>query len=120
MFNLPKRNTQDKEQYAKEMEKKREAFISQAPLKETPPATNQTVNTTESKTEFADFKIKKPTKPKGRTKPKMNPEKTLKNKIDTYVSDDVLKRFNELCQKEQRTQAAMLRIILMDYMESNN
>lgn len=120
MFTLPKRNTQNTEQYAKEMERKREAFINQAPLKEAQPAESASVPTvTTSKPEFQDFKIKRTPSTEKAQRTKRDPKKTFKNKVDTYITDDMLSQFNALCQKESRTQAAMLRIILSQYLESS-
>lgn len=127
MINLPRKKDSDLLKRDEDLQKKREAFISKAPLKEgikeapqPAPIMDAAISPQEETPAFQNFKISKE-KPKGKKvkqrRKKKAPE-TLKNiQLTTYVPKAQYEKLKEICEAEEFTEAALLRKIIRDYLE---
>ena len=77
----------------------------ETPTKNKPNKNNQTKNTKTKKTTISLNR-------------KKDPKELKVCKIDTYLPESTYNEFIQLCHTEQRSQAAMLRIIIQEYIEN--
>ena len=127
MINLPRKKDTDLLKRDEDLQKKREAFISKAPLKEgikeepqPAPIMHAAISPQEETPAFQNFKISKE-KPKGKKvkqrRKKKAPE-TLKNiQLTTYVPKAQYEKLKGICEAEELTEAGLLRKIIRDYLD---
>ena len=130
MINLPRKQDKDLLKRDEDLQKRREAFISNAPLKEgikeAPPPTPimpAAISPQEETPAFQNFKISKekpkenPKEKKVKQKRKKKAPETLKNiQLTTYVPQAQYEKLKGICEEEELTEAALLRKIIKDYL----
>lgn len=126
MINLPRKKDTDILKRDEDLQKRREAFISNAPLKEgikeaTQPAPimHAAISPQEETPAFQDFKIskEKPKEKKVKQRRKKKAPETLKNiQLTTYVPKAQYEKLKGICEEEELTEAALLRKIIKDYL----
>lgn len=126
MINLPRKKDSDLLKRDEDLQKKREAFISKAPLKEgikeapqPAPIMNAAISPQEETPAFQNFKIskEKPKEKKIKQKRKKKSPETLKNiQLTTYVPKAQYEKLKGICEEEELTEAALLRKIIKDYL----
>ena len=107
MINLPRKKDEDVLKREEELKEKREAFISQAPLKEG-------TSLEERKTAFQDFKIPKEKK-KAPFKPRKKPEAMQSKKIATYLTREMYEDLKAEAEDLGMTEASLFRMILKEH-----
>lgn len=127
MINLPRKKDSDLLKRDEDLQKKREAFISKAPLKEgikeapqPAPIMDAAISPQEETPAFQNFKIskEKPKEKKVKQRRKKKAPETLKNiQLTTYVPKAQYEKLKEICEAEEFTEAALLRKIIRDYLE---
>lgn len=107
MINLPRKKDEDVLKREEELKEKREAFISQAPLKEG-------TLLEERKPAFQDFKIPKEKK-KAQFKPRKKPEAMQSKKIATYLTREMYEDLKAEAEDLGMTEASLFRMILKEH-----
>lgn len=107
MINLPRKKDEDVLKREEELKEKREAFISQAPLKEG-------TSLEERKSAFQDFKITKEKK-KAPFKPRKKPEAMQSKKIATYLTREMYEDLKAEAEDLGMTEASLFRMILKEH-----
>lgn len=107
MINLPRKKDEDVLKREEELKEKREAFISQAPLKEG-------TSLEKGKPAFQDFKITKEKK-KAQFKPRKKPEAMQSKKIATYLTREMYKDLKAEAEDLGMTEASLFRMILKEH-----
>lgn len=108
MINLPRKKDEDVLKREEELKEKREAFISQAPLKE------GTSLEEGKKPAFQDFKITKEKK-KAQFKPRKKPEAMQSKKIATYLTREMYEDLKAEAEDLGMTEASLFRMILKEH-----
>lgn len=126
MINLPRKKDTDILKRDEDLQKRREAFISNAPLKEgikeapqPTPIIHAAISPQEETPAFQDFKIskEKPKEKKVKQRRKKKAPETLKNiQLTTYVPKAQYEKLKGICEEEELTEAALLRKIIKDYL----
>lgn len=126
MINLPRKKDTDILKRDEDLQKRREAFISNAPLKEgikeapqPAPIMHAAISPQEETPAFQDFKIskEKPKEKKVKQRRKKKAPETLKNiQLTTYVPKAQYEKLKGICEEEELTEAALLRKIIKDYL----
>lgn len=126
MINLPRKQDKDLLKRDEDLQKRREAFISNAPLKEgikeapqPAPIMPAAISPQEETPAFQNFKIskEKPKEKKVKQRRKKKAPETLKNiQLTTYVPKAQYEKLKEICEEEELTEAALLRKIIKDYL----
>lgn len=126
MINLPRKKDTDILKRDEDLQKRREAFISNAPLKEgikeapqPAPIMHAVISPQEETPAFQDFKIskEKPKEKKVKQRRKKKAPETLKNiQLTTYVPKAQYEKLKGICEEEELTEAALLRKIIKDYL----
>lgn len=126
MINLPRKKDSDLLKRDEDLQKRREAFISNAPLKEgikeapqPAPIMHAAISPQEETPAFQDFKIskEKPKEKKVKQRRKKKAPETLKNiQLTTYVPKAQYEKLKGICEEEELTEAALLRKIIKDYL----
>ena len=126
MINLPRKKDTDILKRDEDLQKRREAFISNAPLKEgikeapqPVPIMPAAISPQEETPAFQDFKIskEKPKEKKVKQRRKKKAPETLKNiQLTTYVPQAQYEKLKGICEEEELTEAALLRKIIKDYL----
>lgn len=126
MINLPRKKDTDILKRDEDLQKRREAFISNAPLKEgikeapqPAPIMHAAISPQEETPAFQDFKIskEKPKEKKVKQRRKKKAPETLKNiQLTTYVPQAQYEKLKGICEEEELTEAALLRKIIKDYL----
>lgn len=126
MINLPRKKDTDILKRDEDLQKRREAFISNAPLKEgikeapqPAPIIHAAISPQEETPAFQDFKIskEKPKEKKVKQRRKKKAPETLKNiQLTTYVPKTQYEKLKGICEEEELTEAALLRKIIKDYL----
>lgn len=126
MINLPKKKDTDILKRDEDLQKRREAFISNAPLKEgikeapqPAPIMPAAISPQEETPAFQNFKIskEKPKEKKVKQRRKKKAPETLKNiQLTTYVPQAQYEKLKGICEEEELTEAALLRKIIKDYL----
>lgn len=126
MINLPRKKDSDLLKRDEDLQKKREAFISKAPLKEgikeapqPAPIMNAAISPQEETPAFQNFKIskEKPKEKKVKQRRKKKAPETLKNiQLTTYVPKAQYEKLKGICEAEELTEAGLLRKIIKDYL----
>lgn len=126
MINLPRKKDSDLLKRDEDLQKRREAFISKAPLKEgikeapqPAPIMDTAISPQEETPAFQNFKIskEKPKEKKVKQRRKKKAPETLKNiQLTTYVPKAQYEKLKEICEAEEFTEAALLRKIIKDYL----
>lgn len=127
MINLPRKKDSDLLKRDEDLQKRREAFISKAPLKEgikeapqPAPIIPAAISPQEAPPAFQDFKIskEKPKEKKVKQKRKKKAPETLKNiQLTTYVPKAQYEKLKGICEAEELTEAGLLRKIIRDYLD---
>lgn len=107
MINLPRKKDEDVLKREEKLKEKREAFISQAPLKEG-------TSLEERKPAFQDFKITKEKK-KAPFKPRKKPEAMQSKKIATYLTREMYEDLKAEAEDLGMTEASLFRMILKEH-----
>lgn len=107
MINLPRKKDEDVLKREEELKEKREAFISQAPLKEG-------TSLEEGKPAFQNFKIPKEKK-KAPFKPRKKPEAMQSKKIATYLTREMYEDLKAEAEDLGMTEASLFRMILKEH-----
>lgn len=126
MINLPRKKDSDLLKRDEDLQKRREAFISKAPLKEgikeapqPAPIMDAAISPQEETPAFQNFKIskEKPKEKKVKQRRKKKAPETLKNiQLTTYVPKAQYEKLKEICEEEELTEAGLLRKIIKDYL----
>ena len=130
MINLPRKKDTDILKRDEDLQKRREAFISNAPLKEgikeapqPAPIMPAAISPQEETPAFQNFKIskekpkEKPKEKKVKQRRKKKAPETLKNiQLTTYVPQAQYEKLKGICEEEELTEAALLRKIIKDYL----
>lgn len=126
MINLPRKQDKDLLKRDEDLQKRREAFISNAPLKEgikeapqPAPIMPAAISPQEETPAFQNFKIskEKPKEKKIKQRRKKKAPETLKNiQLTTYVPQAQYEKLKGICEEEELTEAALLRKIIKDYL----
>lgn len=130
MINLPRKQDKDLLKRDEDLQKRREAFISNAPLKEgikeapqPAPIMPAAISPQEETPAFQNFKIskekpkEKPKEKKVKQRRKKKAPETLKNiQLTTYVPQAQYEKLKGICEEEELTEAALLRKIIKDYL----
>lgn len=130
MINLPRKQDKDLLKRDEDLQKRREAFISNAPLKEgikeapqPAPIMPAAISPQEETPAFQNFKISKekpkenPKEKKVKQRRKKKAPETLKNiQLTTYVPQAQYEKLKGICEEEELTEAALLRKIIKDYL----
>lgn len=130
MINLPRKQNKDLLKRDEDLQKRREAFISNAPLKEgikeapqPAPIMPAAISPQEETPAFQNFKISKekpkenPKEKKVKQRRKKKAPETLKNiQLTTYVPQAQYEKLKGICEEEELTEAALLRKIIKDYL----
>lgn len=126
MINLPRKKDSDLLKRDEDLQKKREAFISKAPLKEgikeaprPAPIIDAAISPQEETPAFQNFKIskEKPKEKKIKQRRKKKAPETLKNiQLTTYVPKAQYEKLKGICEAEELTEAGLLRKIIKDYL----
>lgn len=127
MINLPRKKDTDLLKRDEDLQKKREAFISKAPLKEgikeepqPAPIMHAAISPQEETPAFQNFKIskEKPKEKKAKQRRKKKAPETLKNiQLTTYVPKAQYEKLKGICEAEELTEAGLLRKIIRDYLD---
>ena len=107
MINLPRKKDEDVLKREEELKEKREAFISQAQLKEG-------TSLKERKPAFQDFKIPKEKKT-AQFKPRKKPEAMQSKKIATYLTREMYEDLKAEAEDLGMTEASLFRMILKEH-----
>lgn len=128
MINLPRKKDSDLLKRDEDLQKKREAFISKAPLKEgikeapqPAPIMNAAISPQEETPAFQNFKIskEKPKEKKVKQRRKKKAPETLKNiQLTTYVPKAQYEKLKGICEEEELTEAGLLRKIIKEYLNN--
>lgn len=130
MINLPRKKDSDLLKRDEDLQKRREAFISKAPLKEgikeapqPAPIMDAAISPQEETPAFQNFKIskekpkEKPKEKKVKQRRKKKAPETLKNiQLTTYVPKAQYEKLKGICEAEELTEAGLLRKIIKDYL----
>lgn len=127
MINLPRKKDTDLLKRDEDLQKKREAFISKAPLKEgikeepqPAPIMHAAISPQEETPALQNFKIskEKPKEKKVKQRRKKKAPETLKNiQLTTYVPKAQYEKLKGICEAEELTEAGLLRKIIRDYLD---
>lgn len=127
MINLPRKKDTDLLKRDEDLQRKREAFISKAPLKEgikeepqPTPIMHAAISPQEETPAFQNFKIskEKPKEKKVKQRRKKKAPETLKNiQLTTYVPKAQYEKLKGICEAEELTEAGLLRKIIRDYLD---
>lgn len=128
MINLPRKKDSDLLKRDEDLQKKREAFISKAPLKEgikeapqPAPIMHAAISPQEEPPAFQNFKVskEKPKEKKVKQRRKKKAPETLKNiQLTTYVPQAQYEKLKEICEAEELTEAGLLRKIIKEYLNN--
>lgn len=128
MINLPRKKDTDLLKRDEDLQKKREAFISKAPLKEgikeepqPAPIMHAAISPQEETPAFQNFKIskEKPKEKKVKQRRKKKAPEALKNiQLTTYVPQAQYEKLKEICEAEELTEAGLLRKIIKEYLNN--
>ena len=128
MINLPRKKDTDLLKRDEDLQKKREAFISKAPLKEgikeepqPAPIMHAAISPQEETPAFQNFKIskEKPKEKKVKQRRKKKAPEALKNiQLTTYVPQAQYEKLKQICETEELTEAGLLRKIIKEYLNN--
>lgn len=126
MINLPRKKDSDLLKRDEDLQKRREAFISKAPLKEgikeapqPAPIMHAAILSQKDPPAFQNFKVskEKPKEKRVKQRRKKKAPETLKNiQLTTYVPKAQYEKLKGICEAEEFTEAALLRKIIKDYL----